>query len=173
MHWFASIDDAQQKIDALRWDYNEHHPHRALKGLSPREFAERMLQTAADSLSRCTEKGRPSERLPLFRLGYSCGGVTSLVITPDLTEAPNASVYGDRLVRFYTGPEDPKDLICDLEHALHAIDARGFYALSRSSGYTATFGDVTIRRIDLLFVGVTNSQATEPRTAWRFSEGHT
>jgi putative transposase len=45
VHWSASIDDAQQKIDAFRWDYNEHHPHRSLKGLSPREFAERMLHT--------------------------------------------------------------------------------------------------------------------------------
>ena len=51
VHWFASIDDAQQKINAFRWDYHEHHPHRSLKGLSPREFAERMLQTAAGSLS--------------------------------------------------------------------------------------------------------------------------
>ena len=56
MHWFASIDDAQQKIDAFRWDYNEHHPHRSLKGLSPREFAERMLQTAAGSLSLVDRK---------------------------------------------------------------------------------------------------------------------
>ena len=52
VHWFTSIDDAQQKIDAFRWDYNEHHPHRSLKGLSPREFAERMLQTAVGSLSQ-------------------------------------------------------------------------------------------------------------------------
>jgi len=51
VHWFASIEDAQQKIDAFRWDYNEHHPHRALKGLSPREFAQRMLTMAADSPS--------------------------------------------------------------------------------------------------------------------------
>jgi putative transposase len=52
VHWFTSMDDAQQKIDAFRWDYNEHHPHRSLKGLSPREFAERVLQTAAGSLSK-------------------------------------------------------------------------------------------------------------------------
>src|ERR1700733_8916755 len=25
VHWFASIEDAQQKIDAFRWDYNENH----------------------------------------------------------------------------------------------------------------------------------------------------
>jgi putative transposase len=51
VHWFTSLEDAQTKIDAFRWDYNEHHPHRALKGLSPREFAKRMLTTAADSPS--------------------------------------------------------------------------------------------------------------------------
>ena len=39
VHWFASLEDALQKIDAFRWDYNEHRPHRSLKGLSPREFA--------------------------------------------------------------------------------------------------------------------------------------
>jgi putative transposase len=38
-------------IDAFRWDYNEHHPHRSLKGQSPREFAQRVLTTAADSRS--------------------------------------------------------------------------------------------------------------------------
>lgn len=51
VHWFASLEDAQQKIDALRWDYNEHHPHRALKGLSPNEYARRAMTTAADSPS--------------------------------------------------------------------------------------------------------------------------
>jgi putative transposase len=51
VHWFASLEGAQQKIAAFRWDYNEHHPHRALKGLSPKEFAQRMLTTAADSPS--------------------------------------------------------------------------------------------------------------------------
>ena len=49
VHWFASLDDAQEKIDAFRWDYNEHRPHRALKGLSPREYARRAITTAADS----------------------------------------------------------------------------------------------------------------------------
>ena len=26
VHWFASLEDAQQKIDAFRWDYNENQP---------------------------------------------------------------------------------------------------------------------------------------------------
>ena len=46
VHWFASIGDAQQKIDAFQWASSS----RSSQG-SPREFAERMLQTAANSLS--------------------------------------------------------------------------------------------------------------------------
>ena len=62
------------------------------------------------------------DRLSLFRIGYSWGGVASLVVTPDLTVAPNAKVYGDRLVRFYVGLEDPADLINDLEKALRSTN---------------------------------------------------
>ena len=51
IHRFASMDDAKEKIDAFRWDYNENHPHRALKGLSPREYGQRAMATAADSRS--------------------------------------------------------------------------------------------------------------------------
>ena len=41
-HWFESIEDAKEKIDAWRWDYNEQRPHRSLKGLTPREYAVKM-----------------------------------------------------------------------------------------------------------------------------------
>ena len=51
IHWFASLEYAQEKIDAFRWDYNENHPHRALKGLSPREYAQGAMATVADSPS--------------------------------------------------------------------------------------------------------------------------
>jgi cystathionine beta-lyase len=57
------------------------------------------------------------DQLALFGMGYSWGGVSSLVVTPDVAEAPNAAAYGDRLVRFYIGLEDPDDLIADLEQA--------------------------------------------------------
>ena len=53
-------------------------------------------------------------------MGYSWGGASSLVVTPDLEEAPNAQAYGDRLVRFYVGLEDPEDLINDIEQAFRA-----------------------------------------------------
>lgn len=51
VHWFESLDDAGAKIEAWRQDYNEHHPHRALKGLSPNEYARRSVSTAAESLA--------------------------------------------------------------------------------------------------------------------------
>jgi putative transposase len=62
VHGFASMEDAQQQIDAFRWDYNEHHPHRALGALSPREYAQRAMTTAADSPSQWTKKPGPSNR---------------------------------------------------------------------------------------------------------------
>jgi cysteine-S-conjugate beta-lyase len=58
------------------------------------------------------------DRLTLFGMGYSWGGVSSLAVTPDLDEAPNARRYGDRLLRLYVGLEDPRDLIADLAQAL-------------------------------------------------------
>lgn len=51
VHWFHSMDDATTKIEAWRQDYNENHPHRALKGLSPDEYARRARATAAESPS--------------------------------------------------------------------------------------------------------------------------
>src|SRR5262245_15910920 len=61
-------------------------------------------------------------RLRLFRMGYSWGGVASLAVTPDVSEAPSARQYGDRLVRFYIGLEDAGDLIADLQQAFGFAD---------------------------------------------------
>ena len=38
-HWFATLADARQKIEAWREDYNEQRPHSALGYRTPREFA--------------------------------------------------------------------------------------------------------------------------------------
>jgi putative transposase len=38
VHQFASLDDARQKIEAWRQDYNQHRPHSALGHLTPSEF---------------------------------------------------------------------------------------------------------------------------------------
>ena len=64
-----------------------------------------------EDLHRCMD------RLRLFQMGYSWGGVASLIVTPDLDEAPNARAYGDRLIRLYVGLEDPQDLIADIKQA--------------------------------------------------------
>ena len=39
LHWFTSLEDAKEKIEAWRRDYNEGRPHRALNNISPQEFA--------------------------------------------------------------------------------------------------------------------------------------
>jgi cystathionine beta-lyase len=61
------------------------------------------------------------DRLKLFRIGYSWGGVTSLVALPDLTESPHVGAYGDRLVRLSVGLESTDDLIADLAAAMSAV----------------------------------------------------
>jgi len=38
-HWFMSLEDAQEKIEAWRRDYNEFRPHSALNNMTPNEFA--------------------------------------------------------------------------------------------------------------------------------------
>ena len=60
------------------------------------------------------------DSLKLFKIGYSWGGVTSLVMSYDL-HSPKRPAYGSRIVRLYTGLEDPDDLTADLEQALAAI----------------------------------------------------
>ena len=51
VHWFLSLEDAEGKIETWRQDYNEHHPHRALKRLSPNEYARQRMLAAANSPS--------------------------------------------------------------------------------------------------------------------------
>ena len=60
------------------------------------------------------------DSLKLFKIGYSWGGVASLVMSYDL-HSPKRPAYGSRIVRLYTGLEDPDDLKADLEQALAAM----------------------------------------------------
>ena len=50
LHWFHTIEEAKEKIEAWRVDYNEHRPHSALNDQTPSEFAENF------DLSRALEK---------------------------------------------------------------------------------------------------------------------
>jgi cystathionine beta-lyase len=57
------------------------------------------------------------ERLELFKIGYSWGGVTSLVMAYESLGRKNRD-YGRHLVRLNIGLEESQDLIQDLEQAL-------------------------------------------------------
>jgi len=62
-----------------------------------------------------------ADRLTLFKIGFSWGGVTSLVIVyPNLDRA--GQDYGGRLVRLNVGLEESSDLIADLDQALSTMD---------------------------------------------------
>lgn len=47
LHWFLSLDDAKQKIEAWRQYYNQTRPHSALRWESPAHFARQALQKAS------------------------------------------------------------------------------------------------------------------------------
>ena len=38
-HWFLSVPDAQEKVEAWRLEYNAHRPHSSLGNLAPEVFA--------------------------------------------------------------------------------------------------------------------------------------
>ena len=38
LNWFLSLDDAQEKIEAWRIDYNEFRPHQSLGDMTPMQF---------------------------------------------------------------------------------------------------------------------------------------
>jgi len=63
------------------------------------------------------------EALRLFRLGFSWGGVTSLVMA--YPRLPRLSLnYGPRIIRLNVGLEEARDLIFDLEQAFEVASAR-------------------------------------------------
>jgi cysteine-S-conjugate beta-lyase len=61
------------------------------------------------------------DRLQLFKIGYSWGGVTSLVMLFPNLDRPQQN-YAGRLVRLNVGLEEYSDLIGDLQQALDRID---------------------------------------------------
>lgn len=46
-HWFATMADARQKIEAWRYDYNHERPHSSLGYRTPQEFAVERLKASA------------------------------------------------------------------------------------------------------------------------------
>ena len=45
VNWFLSLDDAKEKIEAFKDDYNGFRPHSALSGLTPNQVVEGHHQT--------------------------------------------------------------------------------------------------------------------------------
>lgn len=72
------------------------------------------------------------DRLRLFKIGYSWGGVTSLAIPGRSQTARSDWPYGDRLVRLNIGLEATTDLVADLDQALSAMPPK------RTDGASAT-----------------------------------
>jgi len=44
-HWFLTIQDARQTIEAWRREYNEERPHSSLGRRTPREFAQAVAES--------------------------------------------------------------------------------------------------------------------------------
>ena len=49
-HWFLTLEDAREKIESWRRDYNEHRPHSSLGNMTPAEFARRRIPPAVATL---------------------------------------------------------------------------------------------------------------------------
>lgn len=56
-HWFLSVDDAKEKIEAWRLDYNEFRPHSALDNMTPTEYRKKHFKRPDLSISECATFG--------------------------------------------------------------------------------------------------------------------
>jgi cysteine-S-conjugate beta-lyase len=63
------------------------------------------------------------DRLELFKIGYSWGGVTSLAVAYDMRGVAGRPNYGHRIVRLNIGLEDVEDLKADLQQSLEKMAA--------------------------------------------------
>ncbi len=56
-HWFLSLDDAREKIETWRRDYNGFRPHSALDNMTPEEYVKKHLKKPEISNLRGTAFG--------------------------------------------------------------------------------------------------------------------
>jgi cystathionine beta-lyase len=98
--------------------------HPALPSCPGHEFWKRDFTGSSGLFSIVLRRGYSKEQvqafvdaLKLFKIGYSWGGVTSLVMAYDL-HSPKRPLYEHRIVRLYTGLESIEALKDDLEQAL-------------------------------------------------------
>ena len=103
--------------------------HPALPSCPGHEFWKRDFSGSAGVFSivfhkRYTKKQVQNfaNTLQLFKIGYSWGGVTSLVVAYDLHANPDRPDYAHRIVRLNIGLEDTEDLRADLAQALSTLN---------------------------------------------------
>ena len=53
-HWFLNLEDAEEKIEAWREDYNQYRPHSSLGNLAPSSFADMCVASATSRDSEHT-----------------------------------------------------------------------------------------------------------------------
>ncbi len=99
--------------------------HPALPSCPGHDVWRRDFTGSASVFSVVLAEGTPREAvaafvdaLALFRIGYSWGGVHSLVMPWFALARADGTPYGGRLVRLNVGLEDPDDLVRDLGQAL-------------------------------------------------------
>lgn len=56
-NWFLSLDDAKEKIELWRKDYNEFRPHSSLSNLTPKEFCQQQRKSQKSLVSAGTVSG--------------------------------------------------------------------------------------------------------------------
>jgi len=50
-HWFLSLEDATEKIESWRNEYNQYRPHSSLDDMTPAEYVEKCLILIENNLS--------------------------------------------------------------------------------------------------------------------------
>ncbi len=50
-HWFLGLEDAREKVESWREDYNKERPHSALNNLTPEEFAAKKFPVKMESFT--------------------------------------------------------------------------------------------------------------------------
>lgn len=55
-HWFLSLEDAREKVEEWRREYNEDRPHSSLGNISPEEYANQSLEAQPSEIPEAQEK---------------------------------------------------------------------------------------------------------------------
>jgi len=112
-HWLAARPEIERVL------------HPALEGSPGHEFWKRDFTGSAGVFSIVFKAEATKaqvlqfvDRLELFEIGYSWGGVTSLAVAYDFQGSKGRPDYWHRIVRLNIGLEDPEDLLEDLERSL-------------------------------------------------------